>query len=250
MAAARIRRCEWTGDVSACVRVLCFSAALLALGCPKPPPQTALADRQLTVNMILADADDHHQLSSLAGGLPEACVEITASTRICQWRLGSRHRGWARLAAAIGTRDQINLLCELPSDASPREPESCGVFPRRSNRTLFRVPNRTRAGSVHRGKQQRVELRARYRRLANDRLDAARTAVELSRLMGAAPDRCDVVDANYRGCVWRASNRTYGHGTLVESIGAEKRQRMRLECRLPANGGPREEGSCWVTVDR
>lgn len=225
--------------------IVCIGAFALVSGCAKPPPRDTVAEGRSEANRILARADDRGQMSSLLGVHADKCIEITATTQLCEWRLGSREASWAALATAVGTRDRVNVLCELPLDGSPREPGSCGVYPRRSNRTLYAVP---RTNSSTREREERARRRAEYRKQANALLASARTAVELSGLVGAAPEDCVTRGEELLVCRWNASNQTYGHGTLVESIGAEKRQRMTLECRLPRSGAPRGEGSCQVAV--
>ena len=229
------------------VLVFVLAALAVALGCAKPPPQDALEESSSRVNEVLARADDRDQLSLSLGVSPHACVSTTTITQICEWQLGNREPSWRELARAVGTRDRVNVLCELPRDGGPREPESCGAYPRRSNRTLYELPGQNNSS---RERQERARRRAEFQREANAALAAARTAVELSRLLGAAPDRCAARDDGFTTCTWSASGQTYGHGTLVEIVSAPKSERMRLSCRLPSNGAPRQEGSCQVEVAR
>jgi hypothetical protein len=51
-----------------------------------------------------------------------------------------------------------------------------------------------------------------------------------------------------RSCSWLATGRTYGHGTLAVSLAAPVREKIELQCALPADGTPRATGSCRVAV--
>ena len=66
--------------------------------------------------------------------------------------------------------------------------------------------------------------------------------------MGAVPNECSPQSGGLQVCLWRASARTYGHGTLAMSIGAPKTKRVRMHCRLPTDGGHRAPDSCSVEI--
>ncbi|MHC4448388.1 MAG: hypothetical protein ACYSXF_11520 [Planctomycetota bacterium] len=74
------------------------------------------------------------------------------------------------------------------------------------------------------------------------------TLADLSRLVGAAPDECTAASGGLRFCLWRTTNRTFGHGTLAMWIGASKGKKIRLRCLLPDDGSPRRPGSCSAEV--
>ena len=95
---------------------------------------------------------------------------------------------------------------------------------------------------------ERKALRARYRRAATEEIAAARTLADLIHLVGAVPTACERVAQGERACVWQASSRTYGHGTLAFSIDALPRERVMMRCLLPADGSPRSTDSCSVEV--
>lgn len=229
-------------------RLTSLCVVLIVVGCTKPPAHEWLADRRSEVDAVLAIAVDAQEISNLVGAQPERCVDVTAHSRLCQWRLGGRQAGWRPIAEALRTGDPVNLLCELPTDRSPRSRDSCVAFPRRSDRTRFQIAADQRTRSVRAKAEKERAARAKYRRLANERLAAAANATGLSHVVGAAPVRCDAIVGDRLHCVWRASAKTYGHGTLVESIGAAKRHRVRLDCELPADGSPRRADACRVRV--
>ena len=168
--------------------------------------------------------------------------------RLCQWRLSNRDAGWETLAEAAHTPDRVNLLCEIPLDDAPRAPGSCAVFPRRSNRAAYELGNiGTGPGARGRARARRAAKQT-YRARAVRELSQSRTLVELSLLVGAAPDSCTELDIKTWVCLWRANNYTLGHGTLAQSIGVNMRNKIRLRCALPADGSPRADGSCQVEV--
>jgi hypothetical protein len=142
---------------------------------------------------------------------------------------------------------EVNLICQLPSDGGPRGRGSCSAHPRRSNRCQFPIPT---APSTRRGEARKssAQARARYKQLTNQALAQARTLPELARFMGALPNECLPPSGEFQVCLWRATARTYGHGTLVMSIGAPKRKRVRMRCRLPTDGSDRTPDSCSVEV--
>lgn len=224
--------------------VLLATALSILVACASPPPRHTLAERRAIVNEMLARADYGPEISNLLGVGEERCTEVSTTEFLCQWRVGNRHVGWEALSTALGTPDQVNVMCVLPRDGAPREPDSCVAFPRRSNRNLYVLPGtRTRSEA-----RQKESTEALYQTNAGEELDFARNAVELSWLVGAAPNHCGPVGPEERQCIWKASASSYGHGTLVAYARAKKRERMRLVCRLPLDGSPRAPGSCKVEV--
>jgi hypothetical protein len=222
--------------------VLCTAG----LACTKLPPQST-EQGGTRVDRILEQKEDKDALTGFTGRPPSICVVSTGTTELCEWRLGNRYAGWAPLAAAIETGDQVNLICKLPSDGSPRAGGSCSVHPRRSNRGQFRIPNPSSARK-RRPKEHTAAVRARYRKETNEALAQARTLPELARLIGAVPNECSPQSSGLQVCLWLATNRTYGHGTLAMSIGAPKRKRVQMRCQLPTDGSERAPNSCRVEV--
>jgi hypothetical protein len=151
--------------------------------------------------------------------------------KLCEWRLGGREAAWESIAATIGSDDQVSILCEVPSDGSARAPGSCVAVPRRSDRYLY-------GGSKE--EEERAVAAAR------ERVQAARTLVQISHLVGAAPADCAPLRSGRRLCTWKANSRTYGHGTLCVGLGLGTRKSVRYRCELPADGGPRSLEGCRV----
>jgi hypothetical protein len=196
------------------VSCCCF---VLAAGCRSQPPKMPDPHADFSVNAVLAAAQERVTITGFVGAPPAACVASSPRTELCQWPMGPRQLGWAPLARAIGTDDRINLLCELPT--------------RRS-----------------RAVESREVVRSRYQDEADRAIAEAVTLVDLSRLVGAAPDECTAASGGLRFCLWRTTNRTFGHGTLAMWIGASKGKKIRLRCLLPDDGSPRRPGSCSAEV--
>ncbi len=218
-----------------CVVILCG----VATACSTAPPHPDDAGTR----RALAEARTKGALSDFVGPPPAVCIDSSSTHELCEWRLPSSAPGWAPLARWSETENPLNLLCELPLDGRPRRPGSCSVHPRRSNR--HRWSARPGRASTYEQYGQRTEA---LQQAANAVLDRARTLVVLSRLVGAAPERCTPQPADLQLCLWRTTARTYGHGTLAASIGVRPTKKVRLWCELPVDGGERGPGSCRVEV--
>jgi hypothetical protein len=197
---------------------------------------------------VLAAQRTRSELELALGRPPERCVATTAGLALCQWALGDRDPAWKALARSIDTRARVVVLCELPANGSGRAPGSCSVYPRESNQSAWALPNLhpTRRGDA--SVADRRAARERVSQRAQATLAQAGTLLELSRLVGAAPDECVSAGPGMRSCLWRATSRTLGHGMLAATIEAPSRKKVRLECRLPDDGAPRAAGSCKVEI--
>jgi hypothetical protein len=82
---------------------------------------------------------------------------------------------------------------------------------------------------------------------AQQHIAGARTAFELSTLVGDAPFECRSEETRVL-CTWKATSGTYGHGTLAMSIGADMGKKVRLHCALPVDATPRAPDSCRVEI--
>ena len=232
------------GWIAACLLVGWASAAVSA----PPAPKLRDPEAQARVERVLADATSRDALDRFTGVSPAVCVASGPGTELCEWRMGSRDAGWASLAGAIGSKARINLLCDLPTDGAPRGRGACSAHPKRSNRSAWVMPRGIDTKGARPSCESKRQARQRYGRIANAALAEAVTLVELSRLVGAAPDQCTESASQLRVCLWRASSHTWGHGTLVMSIDAPKRKKIRMECRLPTDGSRRAPDSCGVEV--
>lgn len=223
-------------------RTLVAAAAVLGLmaGAAHSDPEDPAA-APVSAEELLHAHQTRAELSYFMGVQPFDCAQTSDSHRICTWSASRRQKSWALLAPTLPTRDRVNLVCELPSVEGPRSPDSCSLHPRRSNRTLWRGV--TDPGEEAEGKMSGQELTAAARGL----VDRARTALELSRLVGQGPESC-VLDQLVRRCLWRTTHRTEGHGTLAMAIGASVHKKVRMECWLPAEGGPRRLETCKIEV--
>ena len=223
---------------------LFVSAPLISTG------QPVLVDPQMDarVDWAVVNARTGKELSFFAGSVEERCGPATETTKLCEWALRGGNTGWKELANAIGTRDKINLICELPNDGGERTQGSCGAYPKRSNRNEWIVPSETGKGRGANKQRYRSKLRQRYQVVANRALDSATTLAAMSRLMGAIPDECDDFQPGEQLCLWRTTAHTPGHGTLVMAIDAAKTKNVRLRCIFPTTGEPRKPDSCHAEI--
>ena len=190
----------------------------------------------------------HQTLSEMilfVGAGPQRCVPVSPESLICVWALSRRQSGWRPLSSALGTGDQLNLICEFPVREGPRTEESCSVHAQRSSREYYRRLAAKKRG--HRNgpiKRYRSELQQAK---AQERIDNARTAFELSTLVGDAPNQCNWLPPR-TFCIWKTDAGTYGHGTLALSIGTSFHKKVRLGCSLPLSNAPREPQTCNAQV--
>lgn len=177
-------------------------------------------------------------MSEFVGRRPERCVWSSWTKEICSWVLKKDDgEAWQTVADLLHTRRRIGLVCEfaVKGDAGGNW---CFVRPRETNRRRWEATTRP--------EMERVAG------LARRALAAARTLPEMSRLMGIGPDACSPSDwEEESSCVWHADDEVWGHALLAASIEVYSRKKVRLECRFPDDGGPREkEDSCAVSLDR
>jgi len=233
-------------------RILIATAVLLLI------PQTSLADSraarppteyQVAVEEFLAEARTRSTIRDRVGIRAESCIESSGTTELCQWSLRDREWGWQPLARAIHTRARVALVCELPIDGSPRAEGSCTAHPQRSNRSQFTPkgagPGRNPKGGL---RKKRAASREENRAIAQSWLDSAGTLAEMSHLLGALPSVCEPPANGERICIWRATARVYGHGTIAASIEVAGSKKVRLHCRFPIDGSRRRPDSCDARI--
>ncbi|MEE9608845.1 MAG: hypothetical protein V3U03_13980 [Myxococcota bacterium] len=199
---------------------LVWGAALLLLGCAGSGPATQ-ADLDASATKV--------ELIEFAGHEPERCVFSAPSLELCSWRLGESDRGWAVLAEPLGAHSDVNLVCEIPIDGSPRAEGSCSGYALAASK----LPAVSAPAGV-------AEAR---REAAAQRLAAARTVRELSDLLGDAPDKC-LTGMGVQTCAWSLSEEVAGYelvAALATSPGA-----LELRCLVPLDGSPRASDSCTV----
>lgn len=199
---------------------------------------------------LLRPYETEAELSAYIGRRPLLCAQTSDSHRICTWTASKRQPAWSELAPTVPTEDRVNLVCELPTGDGPRKPGSCSVHPRRSNRGAWRdaqLSDEERARQADAQASGGEGGEEQKRAAARSVVDAARTALELSRMVGQGPERCEL-DRTTRSCLWRTTAKTQGHGTLAMAIGAPFHKKIRMECWLPAEGGPRRLETCKIEV--
>lgn len=209
----------------------------VASGAPRLPDP----EKRSAVEQLMRELHDKQSITQFVGDSMVSCVATSPTTEICEWNLSARESGWGALARAIKTTYRIALLCELPTDGTSPAADACSAHPRRSNREDFRVRNRNvrkRRGQPASGI---ARTQRRYQEIARAWFADAKTLTDTSRLMGAAPDGCEPAAPGELRCVWKATSRTYGHGTAVMLIRASPRRKIRVTCVFPESGGPQSE---------
>jgi hypothetical protein len=106
---------------------------LPAPGSGKGAPQQNANREQLaeqyrqTADRWISNADTLPRLSRLMGAIPDGCSPMSPREQVCIWQTTSRTQGHGTLMVWIGAapRKKIRLRCVLPSDGSPRAPDSC-----------------------------------------------------------------------------------------------------------------------------
>lgn len=221
------------------------SAAMLLLSLPaKGIPRRPARAQDVKINQLLADASNAAQISRAVGVEPHRCLDSSSSVEVCEWRLGARDRRWDDLARAIGTQKRIAVICALPKDGSARLRSSCVARPRGSNRTMFSTRKYRSAKNF-----DEADVRAHFGRLAQEWIDESLTMVSLSFLLGGVPSECSPPVEGRQACAWRLDDSQYGHGTVSAAVGARGNRRVRLDCRLPADGTPRAVEACVASIE-
>jgi hypothetical protein len=193
-------------------------AVLITAACETPPPGgPTVADIQ--------GAKTKGEMLRLTTLEPARCSWSRPGFELCVWQFGDRQSAWYALAASIATHYRVNLLCELPTDGTPRD-RDCLVLRAASPPTTSSSKHRLRISASE----------------AQSRLDAATTVWQVSQLVGDAPLRCSALDPSTQFCIWQANTRTEGFAVLVKLL--DSRARVRLSCSFPADGSPRTAGTC------
>jgi hypothetical protein len=218
--------------------LIAFSAALFAV---------AVGASAESVDELLAGASTAVEVEAFAGVPVARCVAAPGAMSLCEWQLGNRAAGWKALAMAIDTDDRVALMCLVPDDGSARTPGSCTAAPMVSNRSRWGVTSRARRKGTKPSKKQRTS-QASKRVAAQGEIDAARTLVEISRMMGTTPVGCTPGLPGSQVCLWKGTARVPGHGTLAASIGASMSKKVIMRCSLPLDDSPRNPGSCQVQI--
>ena len=80
-----------------------------------------------TANQWMAESNTLAQLSQLMGAIPDECTRSSEREQFCTWRTTSHTFGHGTLVVWIDARKRkrIRLHCVLPTDGSPRAPNSC-----------------------------------------------------------------------------------------------------------------------------
>jgi len=92
---------------------------------------TTRAKMKVPAKALLATSRTAFELSTLVGDAPDKC-RIRKTGSFCSWLAAKDTYGHGTLAliADASFGDQVRLSCALPSDGSPRAPDSCTVMVR------------------------------------------------------------------------------------------------------------------------
>lgn len=149
----------------------------------------------------LADAETLPSVRATFGKAPDDCVDSRPDFILCGWELTSRDAAWSVAAKAIGTRRAVRIVCELPSDGSSREPESCRGW---GEKRISLSDAFERGGSIlgldvggKIGRDASPESRAASSR---DLIDSARSIRAMSFLVGEPPHACLRRSAQHQLC--------------------------------------------------
>lgn len=173
------------------------------------------------------------ELSEFAERSPERCVYSAPELELCTWKVEKGARGWSLLARPLLAGGDLNLVCELPIDGSPRADDSCEAHARPAQE----MATRGDLPSVSAGTRVAPDPRK-----AQQRLVAARTLRELSNLVGDVPDRCRT-GAGVQICEWSVSEGQPAHALIAAAVSVPEGA-IALRCVLPLDGGVREAESC------
>jgi hypothetical protein len=179
------------------------------------------------------------EIADFAGGEAERCVFSAPGLELCAWRIPEDADAWAALAGPDGAEGDLNLVCELPLDGSPRAEGSCRTHARSAQTAAGgdELPPVGASGSLE------------GRRRAEQRLGEALTVRQLSHLVGDAPERCRT-GAGVQTCEWSVPEGAAGYGLLASLVDdAGSGSVVRLRCVLPLDGEARSADSCqaaWV----
>src|SRR5262245_40375937 len=155
---------------AACPVFLAAATAALLFACGGADPGGLAGVDALTTKVEIAE---------FAGGEAERCVFSSPGLELCVWRIAQGDDAWAALAVTDASSGDLNLLCELPIDGSPRADDSCRVRARGAKAEAGgSLPPVSAAGSLE------------GRRDAERKLGEALTVIEISHLVGDVPERC------------------------------------------------------------
>lgn len=218
----------------------------LAAPAPADPAQRIRESISL-MREVLAPYKTEAEMNVLIGVPPTRRIEVPGGVVISVWPLSKKEAGWWPLAEVLNTGDRLNLICKFPTKGGPRSEDSCGVHRSRSNRAYYRNLINPRQKKIKPRRSGSRQVREALMTSAQQLLAEARTAFEVSILVGEGPHFCRAGYASSL-CSWRLNSHSYGHGTLAMTIEANFTKKIDLTCLLPADGTPRAADSCDVYI--
>jgi hypothetical protein len=200
-------------------------AGAVALACGGADPQGIASVDELGTKAAIAE---------FAGAEADRCVFSAPGLELCTWLVDEGDPAWDALADASGTGGDLNLVCELPLDGSPRTDGSCRAHARSAQAAGGGpLPPVGAPGSLE------------SRRDAERKLGEALSVRDISHLVGDAPERCRT-GPEVQTCEWSAAEGAAGYALLAALVDdAGSGSAVRLRCVLPLDGA-RAADSCDV----
>jgi hypothetical protein len=154
-------------------------------------------------------------LERFAGATADRCVFAGPDRKLCRWQVEGRLVR-ANELGGVGDGSKVNLVCELPTDASA------------SGACQAHAIDETRLPAVSAAPSP------------GDAFASYATITALSHALGDVPDRC-ITGAGSQACTWLLDGGEAGIGRLEGDA-----DDAILRCLLPLDGRARADGSCEV----
>ena len=175
------------------------------------------------------------EIVDFAGAEAVHCVFSAPGLELCSWRVVEGDAAWDALSDESAGGGDLNLVCELPLDGSPRADGSCRIHSRSAQAGSGEsLPPVGAAGSLE------------SQRDAERKLGEALSVREISDLVGDAPERCRT-GAQVQTCEWSVAEGAAAYGLLAALVDdAGSGSAVRLSCIVPLDGAARAADSCDV----
>jgi len=111
---------------------------------------------------------------------------------------------------------------------------------------LVALPVTAQQGPMGRMRAKRQAAVEEAKATWNDKAATALNLSELSRFIGALPDRCEALSEETRLCSWTVGNKLVGYSTLAEMVGT--RRHVNVICALPNDDSARDPQSCTAVA--
>lgn len=210
--------------------------ALVVTGCASSPD-----GQEVNIFRVLDDYETRDRLEQYFSTEPDVCVDTSEDHEVCGWQFSNRAVIWKELADAINSRHQIMVVCDLPRDGSRRDRESCAVW------GAARLPIDP---ALARARRFVVVDPASNDSAVDEQsagiLEASRTIVSMSHVLGHPPHDCLRRDLGRRLCYWNLTNRSAGYEIAAAML--ETRHAIKLSCFFDDVGNKIDDSKCLVAA--